>query len=725
MRLPDSANLNDNGKVRQFFVLCSLHSYNEEKIAEKKPLHLSPHLLLPKSKRKIDYAFVFEKMKDCQDDVTGRYWELVDHVIVRSGKKNNKYGKTLRAKQLKYETLGLPLPFDKLQGDLDLNEITQSAGLIVCLGFTIFERIDDETYRLYKETIYSDPIYHGDDLKIHDICNFSGSTSGGQFVYMRIKLQSGYCYTVRVFLDVAGKTVWESYVKPKDTFMNSSIKFELPPYTGPDFPEDSIEVSMEVVVDRSTFKSRPVKFAYSKSDNSDSNGTAKLAAARKRPRRCSTIVPTPSKSSDSLSHLEQPNANASNNGAATNENPIRQVGDLEQSIQWEESPMEAGLSLEDLPSFLISYIPHAIAPNNEATTTEILSRQSKMEVDGPATDQNVSTTTFSQSSENPIIDNFSSQTYSASTVSLSDLDLEQLYQSLMEPDLLLEEPPSEQGNNEYVSQDRAVTPKPIKEDINVQHQKQEKKRREINEIKKRIEKYLNDAAQDITIPPSILSNKFGNTIFHDAVLNASTLLALRNGVKKSTHKDLVLKTRNKLRHNLLHYACLHDKSEAIRPLVGMGIALHEQDKSGNTPLHLAIVNRRSDCILQIQELLQIYGAYDENVLASMVKMTKVYNRQGYTVLHLALLENLPELLGVLLEFCQQKQIDVTEYEVLGSGDSLGHLAVKTKASTEMLKVLEEHVPKYLLIENYAGDTAAAVDEIEEISDEMEMKLNFE
>ncbi|XP_058981686.1 nuclear factor NF-kappa-B p110 subunit [Musca domestica] len=671
MRLPDSANLNDNGKVRQFFVLCSLHSYNEEKIAEKKPLHLSPHLLLPKSKRKIDYAFVFEKMKNCQDDVTDRYWELVDHVIVRSGKKNNKYGKTLRAKQLKYESLGLPLPFDKLQGDLDLNEITQSAGLIVCLGFTIFERIDDETYRLYKETIYSDPIYHGDDLKIHDICNFSGSTSGGQFVYMRIKLQSGYCYTVRVFLDVAGKTVWESYVKPKDTFMNSSIKFELPPYTGPDFSEDSIEVSMEVVVDRSTFKSRPVKFTYSKSDNA---GTAEQAAARKRPRLCSTIVLTPCKSSASLSD----------------------------SLQ-----------------------PIAIAPNIGATTTEIPSRPTKMEVVGPATDQNVSTTTFSQSSENPIIDNFSSQTYSASTVSLSDLDLEQLYQSLMEPDLLLEEPPSEQGNNEYVSQDRAVTPKPIKEDINVQHQKQEKKRREINEIKKRIEKYLNDAAQDITIPPSILSNKFGNTIFHDAVLNASTLLALRNGVKKSTHKDLVLKTRNKLRHNLLHYACLHDKSEAIRPLVGMGIALHEQDKSGNTPLHLAIVNRRSDCILQIQELLQIYGAYDENVLASMVKMTKVYNRQGYTVLHLALLENLPELLGVLLEFCQQKQIDVTEYEVLGSGDSLGHLAVKTKASTEMLKVLEEHVPKYLLIENYAGDTAAATDEIEEISDEMEMKLNFE
>uniref|UniRef100_A0A1I8MB32 Uncharacterized protein n=1 Tax=Musca domestica TaxID=7370 RepID=A0A1I8MB32_MUSDO len=512
----------------------------------------------------------------------------------------------------------------------------------VCLGFTIFERIDDETYCLYKETIYSDPIYHGDDLKIHDICNFGGSTSGGQVVFMRIKLQSGYCYTVRVFLDVAGKTVWESYVTPMDTFLNSSIKFELPPYTGPDFPEDSIEVSMEVVVDRSTFKSRPVKFAYSKSDNSDSNGTAKLAAARKRPRRCSTIVPTPSKSSDSLSHLEQPNANASNNGAATNENPIRQVGDLEQSIQWEESPMEAGLSLEDLPSFLISYIPHAIAPNNEATTTEILSRQSKMEVDGPATDQNVSTTTFSQSSEN-------------STVSITNLELEQWWQNLMGPDLSLEDPPSEQGKNEYISQDRTVTPKPIKEDNNAQHQKQERKRREINDIKKRIEKCLKDPAQDITIPPSILSNK-----------------------------------------------C-----------------------NGNTPLHLAIVNRRSDCILQIQQLLQEHAAYDNKVDSSMVKMTKVYNRQGYTVLHLALLENLPELLGILLEFCKQKQIDVTEYEVLGSGDSLGHLAVKTKASTEMLKVLEEYVPNYLLIENYAGDTAAAVDEIEEISDEMEMKLNFE
>ncbi|XP_058981684.1 nuclear factor NF-kappa-B p110 subunit-like [Musca domestica] len=285
----------------------------------------------------------------------------------------------------------------------------------------------------------------------------------------------------------------------------------------------------------------------------------------------------------------------------------------------------------------------------------------------------------------------------------------------------------QQENNEYVSEDRALTLNPIKEDINVQHQEQDTKRKEKENIdlEKQIETFLKEQAQDITIPLSNRSTKFGNTIFHDAVLNASTLLALCNGVKKSTHKDQVLKARNKLRHNLLHHACLHDKSEAIRPLVGMGIALHELDQSGNTPLHLAIVNRRSDCILQIQQLLQKYDAYDEKVLASMVKMTKVYNRQGYTVLHLALLENLPELLGVILEFCQQKQIDVTEYEVLGSGDSLRKLALKTKASTEILKVLEEYVPNYLLIENYAGDTAAATDEIEEISDEMEMKLNFE
>lgn len=148
------------------------------------------------------------------------------------------------------------------------------------MGFTIYERdFYTNEYRLYKETIFSDNIFHGDDLRIHQLCNTKGPIGGGTKVHILIKLQSGYVYFVRMFrYNKERKLVdWEKFVEIKndDIFSNAAITYTLPP--GPEnVNTDEIEVMIEVVVNRSTYRSKGVKFWYLNTNDSD-NGRRKRA----------------------------------------------------------------------------------------------------------------------------------------------------------------------------------------------------------------------------------------------------------------------------------------------------------------------------------------------------------------------------------------------------------------------------------------------------------------
>ncbi|XP_061391369.1 nuclear factor NF-kappa-B p110 subunit-like [Musca vetustissima] len=696
LKLPADGNFDDSGKKREFYVLCSLHAYNMD---ERDHHWLSVHLLMPKSRRNVSYDFVFEKMSDDCNDATARCWELKDYVIVRL--KSEEFEKSWKGKQQQYAALGLPLTFDQLKGDgLDLRDkecVKKSARLNVCLGFTIFESIDDgNTYRLYKETIYSDNIYHADDLRIHRLCNIDGSVrSGGKKVTLLIKLQSGYSYEVHMFRDEQGIAVWDVYIPvgQRNIFCNSSITFNLPDYTGPDFDGDSINVFIEVTVNRSTFKSQCVTFTYLKEEDDGSRNID--GVRRKRPR----LVDEVQSEYNGPSMMLEP--------------PVELMASSNAGYYLRS---ESASSVDDLPSGSGSY------HTSQAQVTEVMPLEQNMtQLDG-LFGPPLCFLQIPNRSPSPLTnlnDNFE-RMYNE-VVYDPDESVNELLQSIVQSLERSEE--NESSTNDYpnISRDKIKTDETMSEIS--KHDNNNEKKSKISEekiMKRLIEVVLRNPPADIRFPLNNLSKKFGNTIFHDAIMNESTLLNLRHLRRTTSHSDLILKARNKFQHNLLHYACFHNKSDCIKPLIGMGLALHEQDCNGRTPLHLAIDYHYRECISKIQEVLENHTAYDATVESSLSRMLTTYNRQGYTVLHLAVLEQMDELFEAMLKFCSAHNIDTTHFEVLGSGDSLAHLVVKTN-STSILQLLKKYVPNYLNIKNYAGYTMADIDDI---SEQMRASLYF-
>lgn len=111
LRLPEEK------KYSEFFVLCSLHSFENTKI-------LSPHLLMPNGITELNYGFIFEPMQMAEDNPMKRVFELRDYVIVRL--KKAMYNNSFTNKRAAYERLQLPtLVFEELLGPLNLDNPRQ------------------------------------------------------------------------------------------------------------------------------------------------------------------------------------------------------------------------------------------------------------------------------------------------------------------------------------------------------------------------------------------------------------------------------------------------------------------------------------------------------------------------------------------------------------------------------------------------------------------------
>ncbi|XP_037812236.1 uncharacterized protein LOC119603996 [Lucilia sericata] len=260
--LPENAAKDEWGNERDIYVLCSLHCY-----ANNKPL--SPHLLMIKGKKAVNYKFIFEKMETSEHNAAERFWKLKEYVIVRL--QNKQYKQSLENKQREFGQLGLPLNFERLLGTLTLNDyrsVKDSGNLNVCLGFTIFERdFYENTYSLYRDPIYSCNIYHGDDLKIKKLCNIKGSIRGGTEITILIRLESNLPLNVSIkkINEETKETEWftEVQIPEKNIFQNAAITFNLPRYDGPRTDDEvEIEVNICVVVRDTTYKSDNAKFYY-------------------------------------------------------------------------------------------------------------------------------------------------------------------------------------------------------------------------------------------------------------------------------------------------------------------------------------------------------------------------------------------------------------------------------------------------------------------------------
>ncbi|XP_065357426.1 uncharacterized protein LOC135951670 [Calliphora vicina] len=529
LRLPENGHLDECGNKRDFFVLCSLHCFDNNRT-------LSPHLLLPKGESKLNYNFIFEKMDVCGDNPGQRVWELRDYVVVRL--KNSEYKRSLTNKATAYDSLKLPVDFAKLMGQLDLNnarEVKFSGKLNVCLGFTIFERdFYQNTYSLYRDTIYSCNIYHGDDLKIKSLCNIKGSIHGGTIVTILIRLESNLPLNIFIKKIDKKKTVWSTTVKisNKDIFLNAAVTFTMPPYGGPKSEDDEIEVNMCVMVENTTYKSDSFKFFYINE------------RARKRPRV-----------------TEQ------------QDNPPEQ---------------REKVSKQSRDVCFVSY-DHATLPE------------------------------FCFNAENNV------------------------------------------------------------------------------DIQFKIDKIF----KTVKNPNHIVSCEHLYSIFYDALESEEAFKHLYKMANEASNNKLVADFRNENRENLLHMACQMNKFKRIRPLIGLGCHINEQDYIGRTPLHVALAKQHIDCVAEILFIFNNISKYPKEVETDLMKMIGAYNHDGHTVLHAAMLGQYNELCEAILMFMHKHDMNVLDFEVLGSGDSIAHLAVKHNLIT-IRPLIEKYVPNYKMVNNYAG-----------------------
>lgn len=121
--------------------------------------------------------------------------------------------------------------------------------------------------------------------------------------------------------------------------------------------------------------------------------------------------------------------------------------------------------------------------------------------------------------------------------------------------------------------------------------------------------------------------------------------------------------------NLLHTVCARNKSQFIRALASAGVNPSQQDKDGNSPLHVAVKAGSCDCV---QALLQL-------------PLTEVFNNEGYSPIHLAVKSrNLP-----ITRLLLQADFHVTSGERKQGNNAL-HLAVLSKSLKSCEMILEKN-----------------------------------
>lgn len=183
------------------------------------------------------------------------------------------------------------------------------------------------------------------------------------------------------------------------------------------------------------------------------------------------------------------------------------------------------------------------------------------------------------------------------------------------------------------------------------------------------------------------------------------------------HAPRMLVARNCLRENLLHVACKLNESNIVTILILLDYNPTAQDYLGRTPLHLALIANHIPCIEEFFLILRAVadptthiGHYNNSIALNLKKMFSVYDDLGYTVIHQAVIMQNGRILTTLLELCNALKINVLYYEILGSGDSLLHLAVNIQAR-EMQHIIVAMIPQIINVCNYAGERAAYVPEI--------------
>nr|AAZ91474.1 relish [Glossina morsitans morsitans]ABF47913.1 relish [Glossina morsitans morsitans] len=120
----------------------------------------------------------------------------------------------------------------------------------------------------------------------------------------------------------------------------------------------------------------------------------------------------------------------------------------------------------------------------------------------------------------------------------------------------------------------------------------------------------------------------GDSIMHEVVLadNNKSAMQLCHILTYFKIQDLLNTLLNSNGQTALHYACLYNRAQYMRPLITLGCRANLQDNQGNTSIHIAVREKYLKCL-------------ESFINANIILQLNILNDDGFTPLHLAIRDN--------------------------------------------------------------------------------------
>lgn len=486
------------------------------------------------------------------------------------------------------------------------------------------------------------------ELRITRLSIATGSVSGGEDLILLVEKVSKKNIKVRFFEMIEDELVWEAFAnfRESDVHHQYAIVCRTPAYKDKDI-DKTVEVFIELVRPSDDERSYPpVLFRYKPRD---------VVISRKRRRTCSSMSGSSSSNSGSLSSGEIPKTiqeqqdQQQSGGLPFSKNLSEEIDRLINNPEFKQKFKD--FSEEGMSNYsdLLTYLDADNQMNGDLSGDNTSGRTEK---DGSATHPTDGTKVL------------------------------QHYKKLMISKKLMDKQQEQHQTNNPTGQFGMTFNRPMQNIIKIYLNTKSRGATPI---------LLQQGADEITKIFNEHSDINGESLIHEMVINDSSKYAMHlcqilEYFKLEHLFNTVLNTKNQ---TALHFACLYDRPQYIRPLLSLGCNPNVQDRKGDTALHIAVRERHTrclECFTKSQKELKL----------------NIRNDDGFTPLHLAIRDNNYEMASKFI--LHDKNVAAVSNSI--DGNNALHTAIQ-QHNLELVKLIIENQTlgeSLLHAQNTAGHT---------------------
>ncbi|XP_067633641.1 nuclear factor NF-kappa-B p110 subunit-like isoform X2 [Eurosta solidaginis] len=540
---------------------------------------------------------------------------------------------------------------EKESKEMNLNQVR--------LCFEAFKENDDNTYSRIAAPVFSNPINNRKSAQTGElrICRLSiatGSVSGGDDLILLVEKVSKKNIKVRFYqFNEDEDLVWEAFGKfrESDVHHQYAIVCQTPPYKDKDI-DKPVDVYIELMRPSDDERSYPpVTFRYKPRD---------IVVSRKRRRTCSSATSS-SGSGSSLNSFELPK-------------PVQeQTADMKMETEQEQIQLAnmAGVHGMNQPTISEEYdknlqISKLMGSDVFRECLNINSEELEKICPNYSV-ENISDIYNELSSNGTLVEDGSSSTSSRQTAN----DIRKIYiKSILGTSVDMQ--PNSYLQRIFKIFDDTRTAKNFSA---VQ----------IARAAKQVEDILTEHSE---------KNVLKESLIHEIIASDNAKLVIKTCHVLNYFKlnHLLNKILNQHNESALHTACLHDRVNYIRPLLGLGCDPNLQNSNGDTALHIAVKEVHQKCI-------------ESFVKRDVPLDLTISNDEGLTCLHLAIRQKNYDIAKLLLQHDRQAALVPNTKE----RNNALHMAV-LQSNFELVKLILDNISAHNVDEvmracNAAGHTA--------------------